>query len=73
MKNVPHWQWLVVIYLIVVALPVLTVHQFFKKRALANRTFGNLLIYFVSVLGSAFLLHSVAMYFYFTFFFTVRH
>jgi DNA-binding transcriptional regulator of glucitol operon len=72
MKNVPHWQWLIALYLFMVAVPVFYVHAILKRRALTHRTFANLLLYFVGVIGTGFLLHNIAMYIYFTFFFTVR-
>jgi hypothetical protein len=72
MKNVPHWQLLMLIYFFTVAIPVYFVHSHLKKRALTNRTFGNLILYTVGVIGTAFIMHSITMWFYFTFFFTVK-
>ncbi|WP_207492572.1 hypothetical protein [Aridibaculum aurantiacum] len=69
MKNVPHWQWLVLIYLILVAVPVYFVHNKLKARAYANRTFGNLLLYFFGVIATAYLMHALSMWLYFSFFF----
>jgi hypothetical protein len=69
MKNVPHWQPFVIFYLVIVAVPVYFVHIFLKKRAYANRTFGNLLLYFAGVIGLAFVMHSLCMWLYFSFFF----
>jgi len=73
MKNVPHWQWLVLMYFFLVAIPVYLVHNYFKQKAYANRTFKNLIIYFITVLGSGFVLHSICMWLYFTFFFGLRN
>jgi hypothetical protein len=73
MKNVPHWQLLVAVYFIVVGIPVYYVHALLKKRAFANRTFKNLLLYFVGVIASAFVMHAVSMWLYFTFFFRVSN
>ena len=73
MKNVPHWQALMLIYFMMVAVPVYLVHSKLKKRALANRTFTNLFIYTVAVIGIAFIMHTVTMWLYFTFFFTVKN
>ncbi len=72
MTNVPHWQLLMLLYFILVAAPVYVVHVVLKKRAYANRTFTNLIFYFMGVLGSAFIMHYIAMWLYFTFFFTVK-
>jgi len=69
MKNVPHWQLFVILYLVMVAVPVYTVHMFLKKRAYANRTFANLILYFAGVIGIAFTMHSLCMWLYFSFFF----
>jgi len=73
MKNVPHWQWFVLLYLLLVAIPVYLVHSFLKSRAYANRTFGNLILYFISVLATGYLMHSVCMWLYFTIFFQFRN
>ena len=72
MKNIPHWQWLLTGYFLLVALPVYLLHLKLRARAYEHRTFLNLFIYFMVVLGSAFLLHSFTMWLYFTFFFGVR-
>ncbi|TDH27885.1 hypothetical protein EXU57_05315 [Segetibacter sp. 3557_3] len=72
MKDVPHWQWLMVMYFLLVAIPVYMVHAQLKKRAFANRNFTNLLLYFVGVFLSAFVLHGFTMWLYFTFFFPVK-
>jgi hypothetical protein len=69
LKDIPHWQLLVIFYLTLVAIPVYFIHIFLKKRAYANRTFSNLLLYFVGVVGTAFLMHSLCMWLYFSFFF----
>jgi len=69
MKNVPHWQGLVLMYFIIVGIPVYMVHTALRKRAYANPNFKNLIFYFIGVLGSAIVLHSLSMWMYFTFFF----
>jgi hypothetical protein len=72
MKNVPHWQLLVGMYLVIVAFPVYYVHTKLRARAYANKNFTNLFIYFIGLIGTAVLLHSACMWLYFTFFFGVR-
>ncbi len=37
MKNVPHWQGLVLMYFIIVGIPVYMVHTALRKRAYANQ------------------------------------
>jgi hypothetical protein len=69
MKQVPHWQWLVILYLVVVGIPVFLVHAYLKKRAFANRTFANMFLYFIGVIGTGYIMHSACIWFYFTFFF----
>jgi hypothetical protein len=73
MKNVPHWQLFVLIYLLMVAIPIYLVHDFLKKRAYANRTFGNLILYFTGVLVTGFIMHSICTWLYFTFFFRISN
>jgi hypothetical protein len=72
MQIIPYWKGLVVAYFLLVAIPVYYVHSILKQRAYANRSFSNLLLYFIGVLASAFVMHSVCMWLYFTFFFGVR-
>lgn len=69
MNNVPHWQWLMVIYFVLVAVPVWLVHSALKQRLLASKTVLNLLLYFVSVTGVAFIMHFITMWLYFSFIF----
>ncbi|WP_147202904.1 hypothetical protein [Segetibacter aerophilus] len=73
MKNVPHWQLFVLLYLLMVAVPVYFAHTFLKQRAYANRTFGNLILYFAGVLATGFIMHSFSTWLYFTFFFQNRN
>jgi len=73
MKNVPHWQLFVLLYLVFVAIPVYLVHSALKKRAYSNPGFVNLIIYFVAVLGAGFIMHSICTWLYFTFFFRIRN
>jgi hypothetical protein len=73
MNAVQHWQWFVLLYMALVAIPVYLVHSFFKKRAYANRTFGNLILYFIAVLSAGYIMHSLCMWLYFTFFFQFRN
>jgi hypothetical protein len=73
MKNVPHWQWFVLLYLILVAIPVYSVHTVLKKKAYSNPVFGNLIIYFIGVLAAGFITHSLCTWLYFTFFFKIRN
>ena len=69
MNNVPHWQWLLLIYFLLVAIPVFAVHILLKKKLLNKKTFTNLLLYFVLVIGTAVLMHLFSIWFYFTFIF----
>ena len=69
MANVPHWQWLILLYFLIVAIPVMLVHLRLKKKVLENKTPLNLLLYFILVTGTAFLMHFIAMYLYFKFIF----
>ncbi|HEX8461239.1 MAG TPA: hypothetical protein VF623_07410 [Segetibacter sp.] len=73
MKNVPHWQWLVLVYLLIVGVPVFLMHNLLKKRALSDRTFGNLFLYFIGVVGTGFILHYACIWLYFTFVFKVKN
>jgi len=69
MNNVPHFHWLFLLYLVLVAAPVMIVHSFMKKWVLQNKTFSNLLIYFTSVIATAFAMHFITMWLYFEFIF----
>jgi len=73
MKNVPHWQLLMLIYFALVGIPVYIVHEKLKQRTLASPTLANLLVYAIAVIGIAFIMHTVTMWVYFTFFFTVKN
>jgi predicted permease len=72
MKNVPHWQWLMVVYFVLVAVPVMIVHSLLKKRLLADKTCLNFIIYFTAVVGTAFFMHFLAMWLYFKFMFLYK-
>ena len=72
MENVPNWQWLIMIYFLLVAVPVMLVHFKMKNLVLENKTALNLLVYFVVVVGTAFLMHFVTMYIYYKFIFTYK-
>lgn len=69
MKNVPHWQLLMLIYFVLVAVPVYLLHLYLKKSILKNRTFLNLFLYFVAVVGSAFIMNFVTLIVYYKFIF----
>jgi hypothetical protein len=69
MNQVPHWQWLMVLYFVLVAIPVYIVHSQLKPRLLRERSLSNLAIYFISVVGTAFLMHFASMWLYFKFLF----
>jgi hypothetical protein len=69
MKNVPHWQLLLLLYFVMVAIPVYGVHSLFKKKLLKNKTVRNLFIYFMAVIGIAFLMNFICMNIYYKFFF----
>ncbi len=70
MEYVPHWQWLVVLYFLIVAIPVWLIHSKLRTILIANRNFKALLIYFFAVVGTAFLMHFIAMFLYFRLIFT---
>jgi|GEM_PF-7039510 len=69
MKNVPHWQWLMVLYLLLVGIPVYIVHVQLKKKLLANRTPLNILFYFITVIATAFIMNFTVMFVYYKFIF----
>jgi hypothetical protein len=69
MKNVPHWQWLMVVYFIAVAIPVYAVHTYLKNKLLLSKTAINLLIYFVAVLATACTMNFIVMWVYYGYFF----
>jgi hypothetical protein len=73
MTKLPYWQWLMLSYLILVAVPVYWVHLKLRKRVLANRTFSNFFVYLIAVLATAFIMNSITMWIYFRFFFTVKN
>jgi hypothetical protein len=60
-------------YLILVAVPVYWVHLRLSKKVLAKRTFLNFFGYLITVLATAFIMNSITMWIYFTFFFTVKN
>lgn len=72
MKNVPHWQLLMVIYFILVAVPVYILHLYLKKNILKNRTFLNLMLYFGAVVGCAFLMNFITLVLYYKFIFSYK-
>ena len=69
MKNVPHWQLLLLLYFVMVAIPVYGVHTFLKNKLLTNKTLKSLLVYFVTIMGVAFLMNFICMNIYYKFFF----
>lgn len=69
MKNVPHWQWLMVLHILLVAIPVYTAHVQLKKKLLANKTPLNILFYFLAVIATAFVMSFFAMLVYYKFIF----
>ncbi|MCE3282451.1 MAG: hypothetical protein K0Q66_1188 [Chitinophagaceae bacterium] len=69
MQQVPHWQWLMVLYFALVAIPVFFVHAKLKPRLLQDKSFRNLAIYFGAIVGTAFLMHFATMWLYFKFVF----
>ena len=72
MNNVPHWQWLILLYFIIVAVPVLIVHFKVKKLLLQHKTFRNLIIYFLAVTVTAFITSFIAMFLYYKFIFAYK-
>lgn len=69
MEKVPNWEWLMVLYFLIVTVPVMLVHGWLKKRVLLNKSVANLFLYFAAVVGTAFLMHFVTMWLYFKFLF----
>ena len=69
MKNVPHWQLLLLLYFVMVAIPVYGVHTFLKNKLLTNKTLKSLLVYFVTIMAVAFLMNFICMNIYYKFFF----
>lgn len=72
MKGVPYWQWLMLIYFVLVAVPVYSLHLYLKKKLLKHKSFLNLLLYFVAITGTALLMHIISMWLYFTFIFSKK-
>ncbi len=70
MKNVPHWQLLMLMYFVLVAAPVMVLHFFLKRKLLANRSMTGLLIYLLILVGAAFLLNTAVMWIYYRFLFS---
>ena len=70
MKSVPHWQWFMALYFLLVAVPTYTAHVQFKKKILLNKSSSNIAIYCIGVLGTAFAMHFITMMIYFKFIFT---
>jgi len=69
MKNVPHWQLLLLLYFVMVAVPVYGIHVWFKIKCLKSKTLTNVLVYVVAVIGVAFLMNFVCMNVYYKFIF----
>jgi len=55
-----------------VAVPVMIVHSMLKKKVLENKTILNLLIYFASVIATAFIMHFITIWLYFEFIFSAK-
>ncbi len=72
MKNVPYWQWFIVLYFVLVAVPVYIAHVQLKKKLLANKTALNILYYFIAVIATAFVMHFITMLVYYKFIFPNR-
>ena len=70
MKSVPHWQWFMAFYFLMVAVPTYMAHLQFKKKVLLNKKFTNIALYFICVVGTAFAMHFITMMLYFKFIFT---
>lgn len=70
MKNVPHWQWLVLLYAIGVALPVYIIHQKLKEYLLAKKTGRSVVLYLVALVSVAVVLNFICMSIYYKFIFT---
>lgn len=70
MKNVPHWQWFMVLYFMLVAVPVYIAHVQLKKKLLVNKTLQNILYYFMAVIATAFVMHFITMLLYYKFIFS---
>lgn len=65
MNNVPNWQALILIYIVVVAIPVFLIHARLKPWVLASKTPGRFLAYLAGVAGTAFLTHFISTWLYF--------
>lgn len=69
MKNVPHWQLLLLLYFVMVAVPVYGMHAWFKNKLLKSKTIKNLFVYVLAVIGIAFLMNFICMNVYYKFIF----
>lgn len=69
MKHVPHWQWLLAIYFVLVAVPVYWVHVKAKQKLLSNKNWQNIVAYFSLVIGVGVLMNFLTMFFYYQFLF----
>jgi uncharacterized BrkB/YihY/UPF0761 family membrane protein len=69
MKNVPHWQSLVLVYVFLVAIPVYTLHRYLQKKLLANKTLTGLFLYTVFMVILTIIMHTLAMWVYYRFLF----
>ncbi len=72
MNHVPYWQWLLLFYFLLVAIPVFYVHHRLKKRLQQQKTGLNLLYYVAAVMATAFLMHFICMTLYFQFLFVKK-
>ena len=69
MTKIPYWQWLMLMYFAMVAVPVFALHIYLKRKFLQKRSLAKLLIYFGAVTGTAFLMHIITLWIYFNFIF----
>ena len=70
MNEVPNWEWLLLVYIILVALPVMLVHSAMRKKLLHDKSILNFALYFVSIAATALLMHFICMWMYFKFMFS---
>ncbi len=69
MKNTPHWQLLLLLYFVIVAVPVYATHIWLRKKLLQNRNYKNLLLYVVALFTIACAMNMLSMMIYFKFIF----
>ncbi len=69
MQNIPHWQLLLLLYIVIVAIPVYWVHMLLKMKLLSKKSVKNLFVYCIAVTVTAFLMNYITMLVYYKFLF----